>query len=147
MSLGHFFSFYRSSVWNAWHYTEETLVHVFIAERKIQVGLIINEPVESESEHELSPFAIILMENCNFWYSVLKHFFVSTNLIYMMKWIFFIYFCRAIPKRLKDKLVSYILVLVLMIDEYTVECSVIMKDLGMSDSRYETNFGYWKHGK
>ena len=37
---------------------------------------------------------------------------------------------------------SYILVLVLMIDEYTVECSVIMKDLGMSDSRYETNFGY-----
>ena len=66
MSLGHFFSFYRSSVWNAWHYTEETLVHVFTAERKIQVGLIINEPVESESEHELSPFAIILMENCNF---------------------------------------------------------------------------------
>ena len=55
MSLGHFFSFCRSSVWNAWHYTEETLVHVFTAERKIQVGLIINEPVESESEHELSP--------------------------------------------------------------------------------------------
>ena len=53
-----FFSFYRSSVWNAWHYTKETLVHVFTAERKIQVGLIINEPVESESEHELSPFAI-----------------------------------------------------------------------------------------
>ncbi|KAM7443963.1 DNA-directed RNA polymerase I subunit RPA49 [Porites harrisoni] len=42
---------------------------------------------------------------------------------------------RAIPKRLKDKLVSYILVLALMIDEYTLECSVIMKDLGMSDSR------------
>ena len=60
MSLGHFFSIYRSSVWNAWHYTEETLVHVFTAERKIQVGLIIiiNEPVESESEDELSPFAI-----------------------------------------------------------------------------------------
>ena len=60
---------------------------------------------------------------------------------------FFIYFCRAIPKRLKDKLVSYILVLALMIDEYTLECSVIMKDLGMSDSRYETNIGYWKRGK
>ena len=58
MNLGHFLSFYRSSVWNAWHYAEETLVHVFTAERKIQVGLIINEPVESESEHELSPFAI-----------------------------------------------------------------------------------------
>ena len=36
---------------------------------------------------------------------------------------------------------SYILVLALMIDEYTLECSVIMKDLGMSDSRYETIFG------
>ena len=54
---------------------------------------------------------------------------------------FFIYFCRAIPKRLKDKLVSYILVLALMIDEFTLECSVIMKDLGMSDSRYETTIG------
>lgn len=69
-------------------------------------------------------------------------FFVSKNLICMINLIFvFIYFCRAIPKRLKDKLVSYILVLALMIDEYTLECSVIMKDLGMSDSRYETNFG------
>ena len=36
---------------------------------------------------------------------------------------------------------SYILVLALMIDEHTLECSVIMKDLGMSDSRYETNSG------
>ena len=69
-------------------------------------------------------------------------FFVSTNRICMIKWSFvFIYFCRAIPKRLKDKLVSYILVLALMIDEYTLECNVIMKDLGMSDSRYETNIG------
>ena len=146
MSLGHFFSFYRSSVWNAWHYTEETLVHVFTAERKIQVGLIINEPVESESEHELSPFAI--------WWKIATFdtlcwsiFLWAQTLFTWWNEFFFIYFCRAIPKRLKDKLVSYILVLVLMIDEYTVECSVIMKDLGMSDSRYETNFGYWKHGK
>ena len=51
MNLGHFLSFYRSSVWNAWHYTEETLVHVFTAERKIQVGLVINEPVESAIFH------------------------------------------------------------------------------------------------
>ena len=58
MSLGHFFSFYRSSVWNAWHYTKETLVHVFTAERKIQVGVIINKSMESESIHELSPFAV-----------------------------------------------------------------------------------------
>ena len=58
MSLGHFPSFYRSSVWNAWHYTEETLVDVFTAERKIQVGLMINESLESESVHELSPLAV-----------------------------------------------------------------------------------------
>lgn len=45
-------------------------------------------------------------------------------------------FCRAVPKRLKDKLVSYILVLVLMIDEFLLDCTVIMKDLKMSPSRY-----------
>ncbi|KAL9971833.1 hypothetical protein ACROYT_G018044 [Oculina patagonica] len=42
---------------------------------------------------------------------------------------------RAVPKRLKDKLVSYILVLALMIDEFTLDCMVIMKDLKMSLSR------------
>ena len=147
MSLGHFFSFYRSSVWNAWHYTEETLVHVFTAERKIQVGLN-NKQV---NEIWISAWALSicsLIENCNFWYSVLKHFFLRAKTLFTwLNEFFFIYFCRAIPKRLKDKLVSYILVLALMIDEYTLECCVIMKDLGMSDSRYETNIGYWKHGK
>lgn len=42
---------------------------------------------------------------------------------------------RAIPKRLKDKLVSYILVLALIIDDYSLEYSVILKDLGMAASR------------
>ena len=43
--------------------------------------------------------------------------------------------CRAVPKRLKDKIVSYILILALIIDEFTLECKVLMKDLGMSESR------------
>lgn len=38
---------------------------------------------------------------------------------------------RAIPKRLKDKLVSYILVLALMVDEFSLDFAVIMKDLKM----------------
>lgn len=44
--------------------------------------------------------------------------------------------CRAVPKRLKDKLVCYMLVLALIIDEFTLECDVIAKDLGMAESRY-----------
>ncbi|XP_058968336.2 DNA-directed RNA polymerase I subunit RPA49 [Pocillopora verrucosa] len=38
---------------------------------------------------------------------------------------------RAVPKRLKDKLVSYILVLALIIDEFSLDFAVIMKDLKM----------------
>ena len=47
-----------------------------------------------------------------------------------------LYFYRGIPKRLKDKLVSYILVLALIIDNYSLEYSVILKDLGIAASRY-----------
>lgn len=36
---------------------------------------------------------------------------------------------REVPRRLKDKLVSYILVLALMIDEFSLDCTVIMRDL------------------
>ena len=49
--------------------------------------------------------------------------------------LFCVCVCRAVPKRLKDKLVSYILVLALIIDEFTLECKVLMEDLGMSESR------------
>jgi len=42
---------------------------------------------------------------------------------------------RAVSKRLKDKLVSYILVLALMIDEFSLDCSVIMRDLKFSMPR------------
>ena len=49
----------------------------------------------------------------------------------LMTWICFFPF-RAVPKRLKDKLVSYILVLALMIDEFSLDCSVIMRDLKFS---------------
>ena len=44
--------------------------------------------------------------------------------------------CRAVPKRLKDKLVSYILVLALIIDEFSLDFAVIMKDLKMPIPRY-----------
>jgi hypothetical protein len=36
---------------------------------------------------------------------------------------------RCIPLRLKDKLASYILVLCLILDEFQLECDVLMKDL------------------
>ncbi|XP_020604123.1 DNA-directed RNA polymerase I subunit RPA49-like [Orbicella faveolata] len=36
---------------------------------------------------------------------------------------------REVPRRLKDKLVSYILVLALMIDEFSLDCTVIVRDL------------------
>ena len=41
------------------------------------------------------------------------------------------------PKRLKDKLLSYLLVLALMIDEYYIDCSLLMKDLKMPLQRYD----------
>lgn len=43
---------------------------------------------------------------------------------------------RVVSKRLKDKLVSYILVLALMIDEFSLDCTVIMRDLKLSMPRY-----------
>ncbi|KAJ7371839.1 DNA-directed RNA polymerase I subunit RPA49 [Desmophyllum pertusum] len=43
---------------------------------------------------------------------------------------------RVAPKRLKDKLLSYILVLALMIDEFSLDCTVIGRDLQMSMSRF-----------
>ena len=54
--------------------------------------------------------------------------------------------CRAVPKRLKDKLVSYILVLALMIDEFSLDFAVIMKDLKMPIPRYwkqNTCYCHW----
>ena len=48
---------------------------------------------------------------------------------------FFLSF-REIPRRLKDKLVSYILVLALMIDDFSLECTVIMRDLKMPMQKY-----------
>ena len=44
--------------------------------------------------------------------------------------------CREVPRRLKDKLVSYILVLALMIDEFLLDCTVIMRDLKLPMPRY-----------
>ena len=43
---------------------------------------------------------------------------------------------REVPRRLKDKLVSYILVLALMIDEFSLDCTVIMRDLKLPMPRY-----------
>ena len=54
--------------------------------------------------------------------------------------------CRAVPKRLKDKLVSYILVLALIIDEFSLDFAVIMKDLKMPIPRYwkqNTCYCHW----
>ena len=51
-----------------------------------------------------------------------------------------IFFHRAVTRRLRDKLVSYMLVLALIIDEYSLDCGVIIKDLGLAPSRYERYF-------
>ncbi|XP_028397893.1 DNA-directed RNA polymerase I subunit RPA49-like isoform X2 [Dendronephthya gigantea] len=42
---------------------------------------------------------------------------------------------RCIPKRLKDKLVCYMIVLALIIDGYTIDCMVLCKDLKMALQR------------
>lgn len=46
---------------------------------------------------------------------------------------------RAVTRRLRDKLVSYMLVLALIIDEYSLDCGVIIKDLGLAPSRLKTH--------
>ncbi|XP_060064818.1 DNA-directed RNA polymerase I subunit RPA49-like [Ylistrum balloti] len=47
---------------------------------------------------------------------------------------------RCRPARLKDKNISYILVLCLMIDEYELELTVLMKDLKLSLERIQNHF-------
>ena len=43
---------------------------------------------------------------------------------------------RCMPARLKDKLISYILVLCLILDDFAVEMSDLQMDLKMGTQRY-----------